>query len=145
MEFLQWIKRFWDANYSNTGYDAIKRRSGNGSAIVGSPVGAPIANSQKRSSVKPQVNPTNTHPVRNTLQSNNSNGNEIIAQFQAQVAELRSTLGETVKERDFYYGKLRQIENLVQKIEDPIITSGEFFKGVNEILYATEEGFEIPQ
>ena len=63
----------------------------------------------------------------------------------AQVNELKALLGETVKERDFYYGKLRQIETLVQKTDDPVTTSMDFFKSVNDIMYATEEGFEIPQ
>lgn len=58
---------------------------------------------------------------------------------------MKVLLSESVKERDFYYGKLRHIENLVQKTEDVGTTGTDFFKAVNDILYATEEGFEIPQ
>src|SRR6266567_8553389 len=28
LEFLQWMKRFWDANYGGQGYDAVGRRKG---------------------------------------------------------------------------------------------------------------------
>lgn len=48
------------------------------------------------------------------------------------------------KERDFYFNKLRDIEILTQKISDPAISQSDFFKKITEILYTTEEGFEIP-
>lgn len=28
LEFLQWVKRFWDANYGGQGYDPVARRKG---------------------------------------------------------------------------------------------------------------------
>ena len=49
------------------------------------------------------------------------------------------------KERDFYFNKLRDIEILTQKIAEPVITESLFFKQITEILYTTEDGFEIPQ
>ena len=48
------------------------------------------------------------------------------------------------KERDFYFNKLRDIEILTQKVTDSSITSSPFFKQITEILYTTEDGFEIP-
>jgi RP/EB family microtubule-associated protein len=132
LEFLQWVKRFWDANYPNNGYDAVRRRSGQATM-----------SSSTTQSRKPIVRQQQQQPIRNTTQHNapmpaHSSSN-------AQVNELKALLGETVKERDFYYGKLRQIETLVQKTDDPVTTSMDFFKSVNDIMYATEEGFEIPQ
>lgn len=136
LEFLQWIKRFWDANYPNNGYDAVRRRSGQ---VAATPMSNPA--------------PRKTAGMRPTLPRNSPQGNAIPHQptliqqhpAQQQLSELKLLLNETVKERDFYYGKLRQIETLVQKTEDPMVTSADFFKAVNEILYATEDGFEIPQ
>ena len=90
------------------------------------------------------------HSIKPTLQGNsprtavigqNSNFSPNGAQ---QSNELKLLLNETLKERDFYYGKLRQIEALVQKIDEPSLLGSEFYRKVNEILYATEDGFEIP-
>ena len=56
------------------------------------------------------------------------------------------------KERDFYFGKLRDIEILVQSTQD-LIKEGVYNAGgsdlskvlnkVQQILYATEDGFEV--
>jgi RP/EB family microtubule-associated protein len=56
-------------------------------------------------------------------------------------SELRTEMEGLEKERDFYYEKLRDIEVLLQEVEDrgegtPL--SASLFK----ILYATKEGFE---
>jgi len=32
LEFTQWLKKFWDANWSGEEYDAIGRRGGQGGA-----------------------------------------------------------------------------------------------------------------
>ncbi len=60
------------------------------------------------------------------------------------ITELKLSVDEMEKERDFYFNKLRDIEILTQKVTDPAITQSTFFKQVTEILYTTEEGFEIP-
>lgn len=60
------------------------------------------------------------------------------------ITELKLSVDEMEKERDFYFNKLRDIEILTQKVTDPTITQSPFFKQVTEILYTTEEGFEIP-
>ncbi|ELT87671.1 hypothetical protein CAPTEDRAFT_226241 [Capitella teleta] len=43
------------------------------------------------------------------------------------------------KERDFYFGKLRDIEVLCQENEDQSVV-----KSIMDILYATEDGFGPP-
>jgi RP/EB family microtubule-associated protein len=60
------------------------------------------------------------------------------------ITELKLSVDEMEKERDFYFSKLRDIEILTQKVTEPVITQSAFFKQVTEILYTTEEGFEIP-
>ena len=46
------------------------------------------------------------------------------------------------KERDFYFDKLRDIEILLQDIEDQGTGSGDHIASIFKILYATAEGFE---
>jgi RP/EB family microtubule-associated protein len=52
------------------------------------------------------------------------------------------------KERDFYFGKLREIEILIQEQLDIEEQAGEpevsCIKDIQAILYRTEEGFEVP-
>ncbi|KAK7595228.1 hypothetical protein V9T40_001661 [Parthenolecanium corni] len=58
----------------------------------------------------------------------------------AQLMELKITIDGLEKERDFYFGKLRDIEVLCQEADkNPIIQK------ILEILYATEEGFAPPE
>jgi len=70
--------------------------------------------------------------------------NEAVQQLTVQVKELSAHLEGLEKERDFYFNKLRDIEILVQQQlehtpED--ITLNE----IQKILYATEDGFEVPE
>lgn len=71
----------------------------------------------------------------------------MIIELNKQISELKLTVDGLEKERDFYFGKLRDIEILVQEeldvqqqenIETPIL------KDIQNILYSTEEGFEVP-
>ena len=51
------------------------------------------------------------------------------------------------RERDFYFSKLRDIELLIQQAmeADPELEKDEgLLKQIQNILYSTEEGFEIP-
>jgi len=83
----------------------------------------------------------------------NGNGTAIGANHLARMEELETRLGEmklTVdsleRERDFYYGKLREIEVLCQGNEEQEdIKLKEHVDKILEILYATEEGFAVPE
>ena len=62
-----------------------------------------------------------------------------------QVEELNATLVEKnlaieglEKERDFYFGKLRDIEVLAQELESADIAGPEFSQKILGVLYATE-------
>lgn len=91
-------------------------------------------------------NNANTLNTLNTL-NNNSNPQSALqlAALTKTITELKLSVDEMEKERDFYFNKLRDIEILTQKITEPAILSSLFFKQITEILYTIEEGFEIPQ
>lgn len=57
------------------------------------------------------------------------------------LAWLQLTVEGLEKERDFYFGKLRDIEVMCQESEDenPLIQK------ILEVLYATEDGFAPPE
>lgn len=65
-----------------------------------------------------------------------------IDDLQAQVMEMKLTVEGLEKERDFYFGKLRDVEVLCQEHE---LTGGPVVRKVLDILYATEEGFAVPE
>jgi RP/EB family microtubule-associated protein len=57
----------------------------------------------------------------------------------SQVAELKLTIDGLEKERDFYFGKLREIEILCQQADQ----SHEVVQSVLRIMYATDENQEF--
>jgi RP/EB family microtubule-associated protein len=57
--------------------------------------------------------------------------------------EMKLTVDSLERERDFYYGKLREIEVLCQS-NDQIDEKNLVTDKILEILYATEDGFAVP-
>ncbi|KAI8924650.1 calponin homology domain-containing protein [Entophlyctis helioformis] len=85
---------------------------------------------------------------------------ELVSEYQratndmlAQINELKGTVDQVEKEREFYFNKLREIELYIQNRLDASTVSGqglnveldETLKEVQGIMYKTEEGFEIPE
>lgn len=56
--------------------------------------------------------------------------------------EMKLTVDSLERERDFYYGKLREIEVLCQGTEPE--EKQALIDKILDILYATEEGFAVP-
>ncbi|XP_075216899.1 microtubule-associated protein RP/EB family member 1 isoform X2 [Lycorma delicatula] len=155
-EFLQWFKKFFDANYAGTEYDAKAARNGEelglggASAPRGGPASAPVRRIQP---TKP-VNSAPTRPVatrpavqkvpgsrgtgmpsRNVGSMNPRGDASRIEELNSQMMDMKLTIDGLEKERDFYFGKLRDIEVLCQEqeAENPVLQK------ILEILYATEE------
>ncbi|TFK38944.1 microtubule binding protein [Crucibulum laeve] len=147
LEFLQWIKRFWDSNYGGQGYDAVGRRKG---APMEPPATvAPLAAGGTRAGSGLGVGggraggrtPIGGH------RSGSAQPNEAVQQLQGQVKELSTHLEGLEKERDFYFEKLRDIEILVQQQQETLEADGKddhTLREIQKILYSTEEGFEVP-
>lgn len=64
-----------------------------------------------------------------------ANLNAQIEDLNTQLVESKLTIEGLEKERDFYFGKLRNIEVLAQEQESE---GGEFVQKVLDVLYATE-------
>ncbi|XP_040160666.1 microtubule-associated protein RP/EB family member 1 isoform X3 [Anopheles arabiensis] len=165
-EFLQWFKKFFDANYDGREYDALEARSGImlGQGAIQNELGVgelpttrihsrPAA-SATRGSIVSKVAPTRqmvqSPPSRigggvnvNTSKSSSQNSvtNQQIEELNSQISDMRLNFEGLEKERDFYFSKLRDIEILCQDDEQ---SQSPFVQKILEILYATEDGFAPP-
>ncbi|CCD25176.1 microtubule-binding protein BIM1 NDAI_0E03590 [Naumovozyma dairenensis CBS 421] len=174
LEFLQWSKKFWQQNKDSTEYDPNSRRKYRPNPSAGNSNG-PTSNITKRKTSGFGLNNNSSTSLHGgpivasrsaSLGMNRRVSNEQLivlqtelSQAQGSVQKLKKeidTYKETVtileRERSFYFGKLRDIEVLVQSTQD-LIKEGvyktetsdldKFLSKVQQILYATEEGFEV--
>merc|ERR1719400_3035898 len=164
-EFLQWFKKFFDANYDGHPYDplAALERVGLDPEIVLSSTAvnsfppaqanaiqlnaqtATVIHSRPR---MPQYQRAARAPA--APRSRPGGGGASVAQIEelnAIILEKNLTIEGLEKERDFYFGKLRDIEVMAQEQEGATVesTPGEFGQKILEMLYATEEGFAVPE
>jgi len=157
-EFLQWFKKFFDANYGGQEYDAIGIRGGE---EVGS--GVKVARSNGTSAVKPmsgmpkrspaprptpvaagqavKLNVGNAGGVRAVNGGSNMATQQQVDELTTQLLDMKLTVEGLEKERDFYFGKLRDVEVMCQENE---ASGGELVRKVLDILYQTEDGFAVP-
>ncbi|GCB61726.1 microtubule-associated protein RP/EB family member 1-like isoform X2 [Scyliorhinus torazame] len=150
-EFVQWFKKFFDANYDGKDYDPIFARQGQD---AGPPPnhGDQSFNKPKKAlgtgtTVTQKVHPTQKvaapKPVSATPKrpATVGNGDAQVAELAQQINVLKITVEDLEKERDFYFGKLRNIELICQENEqdnEPVV------QRIVDILYATDEGFAVP-
>lgn len=168
-EFVQWFKKFFDANYDGREYDALAARDNlpltanegkatNNTKPLMRPANKPVASqvaapkTVQNSTYNKPVAHTKTTTSNTSSKSSLNNGhaqNTQNAELQqenmrmvGEVNEIKSTLDGLEKERDFYFGKLRDIEVLCQEHEAENLTA---VKKILEILYATADGFAPPE
>jgi len=140
LEFLQWSKRFWDQYYPGGEYDAVARRKGGALPAGGAPRATGSAGGTRRvGGTTPTTGPRLAK----------AGGGPAAAALQQENNTLKETVVGLERERDFYFSKLRDIELLVQQAvdEDPELEKQEdgLVKLIQNILYSTEDGFEIPE
>ncbi|KAF5890164.1 DNA (cytosine-5)-methyltransferase 3A-like isoform X2, partial [Clarias magur] len=145
-EFVQWFKKFFDANYDGKEYDPEAARQGQ--EVTASQCPAPGLASKPRkgsletriSSVKPTApvapqriavaSPKRTAPP---VQRTDSGARE--DNLHMEISDLQCIIADLEKERNFYFGKLRNIELICQEKEgEPDPTLQKIFA----ILYATD-------
>ncbi|CAO3675931.1 unnamed protein product [Umbelopsis ramanniana] len=164
LEFMQWVKRFWDANFPGGAYDALARRKGRAAGGGGGTTSrAPTATGTRRPPVSTTAGRSASRTASGRMSSTGRQSSSsasanvldnhsaaMIIDLNKQIAELKVTVDGLEKERDFYFGKLRDIEILIQEqleanaaMEEPQEDPG-VLKEIQAILYNTEEGFEVP-
>uniref|UniRef100_A0A671SV74 Microtubule-associated protein RP/EB family member 3 n=1 Tax=Sinocyclocheilus anshuiensis TaxID=1608454 RepID=A0A671SV74_9TELE len=79
---------------------------------------------------------------RNMPMSRNGGSDAEIMELNQQLLDLKLTVDGLEKERDFYFGKLRDIELICQENESD---SNPVLGKILEVLYATEDGFAPPE
>jgi len=145
-EFIQWFKKFFDANYQGGEYDALGAR---GNVDVGGP--APMkavtngASRMPARSQAPRSRPAPPASNRTPMRPGGVSSAAVNAQIDDltnQLMESKLTIEGLEKERDFYFSKLRDIEVLAQEHEND---GGEFVQRALQVLYATEDGFAVPE
>jgi len=174
-EFLQWFKKFFDANYGGQEYDALDMRGGEdvGTATKAAPrslekptASTGIAKAKSMGAPKPSSGMPKRSPANRTQMTSRptarqagggggggvrsqNGGMNMDAQAHAQiedlntqVLEMKLTIEGLEKERDFYFGKLRDVEVLCQENES--LEGDMVRKQVLDILYQTEDGFAVP-
>jgi len=169
LEFLQWMKKYFDMHYGGDPYDAVGRRQGKGGAPPKTSPGSKkvsgnikTASSSMKSPTQPKV-PTGTSNVKvssgttpakatkatqpaskTTPPSSGGGGSERVQQLEQQVEELQAIAADLEKERDFYFNKLREVEVLCQSVDQNELTADIF-----RILSSSDEtegnGEEAPQ
>ncbi|KAI4893337.1 hypothetical protein NFI96_024142, partial [Prochilodus magdalenae] len=166
LDFIQWFKKFFDANYDGKEYDPVQARQGQ-DAIPPPDPGEQIFNLPKKSHhaassptaglfllllIRATRSSTST-PKSSTSTSRPSSAKKIpvttstpakgekeleaqVAQLNEQLNTLKLALEGVEKERDFYFGKLREVELLCQEQGQD---NGPFVERLMEVLYSTDE------
>lgn len=148
------MKGFHDRTTNGADYDAVARRErskGGKSARAGggAPRTARTARSGPSSTSTSEARPLNrrTNNPRRPVSGKPSGAS---AATQAKLKgltdenmELKLAVDGLERERDFYFGKLRDIEIMCQS-PDPELSKEDFIAQVTKILYATEDDFVSP-
>uniref|UniRef100_A0A8C2AZZ3 Microtubule-associated protein RP/EB family member 1 n=1 Tax=Cyprinus carpio TaxID=7962 RepID=A0A8C2AZZ3_CYPCA len=106
---------------------------------------------QRTSPTTPKTMPAPPHAIsstpstgtrRNMPVSRNGGGDAEIMELNQQLLALKLKVEGLERERDFYFGKLRDIELICQENE---CDSNPVLGKIMEVLYATEDGFAPPE
>uniref|UniRef100_A0A8C3ST84 Microtubule-associated protein RP/EB family member 2 n=1 Tax=Chelydra serpentina TaxID=8475 RepID=A0A8C3ST84_CHESE len=155
LDFIQWFKKFFDANYDGKEYDPVVARQGQdalpppdpGEQIFNLPkkshhANSPTAGAAKSSPVsKPGSTPSRPSSAKKATPSSSASKSDKdletqVIQLSEQVHSLKLALEGVEKERDFYFGKLREIELLCQEHGQE---NNDLVQRLMEVLYASEE------
>eukprot|EP00111_Clytia_hemisphaerica_P023667 TCONS_00069759-protein len=147
-EFCQWFKKFFDANYAGQEYDALAIRGGlqpiaDGKKPAAAGSRSMAAPSKSRAAPPKRTAAPKAAPVSKAPSSKGSGvSQQEMDTVTAELSEMKTSVDGLEKERDFYFGKLRDIEVLCQE-EGAVGTP--LSEKVLAILYATEDGFAPPE
>ncbi|KAJ3024189.1 UNVERIFIED_CONTAM: hypothetical protein HDU68_008279 [Siphonaria sp. JEL0065] len=153
IEFMQWLKKYWDQYYPGGPYDAAGRRGGSAVAATSykaaaSPIkkmaGAAPANAN-RSAIAPAAFGAAVASSKGSAVAPAAEYQKKLLEMTQHAEELKDTVGQVEKERDFYFAKLREIEMFVSgQLEENGVANKEALTFIQNIMYKTEDGFEPP-
>ena len=145
------MKRYFDINYNGEPYDAVGRRKGQdlfyilggGKVATGGAQAHAAPKLQPKSAVK-TVGSTSAAGSKAGVVSKSAVGGTKAGAvksgdagaLQAELSEMKLNMDTLEKERDFYFGKLRDIEMLMQANTG---LTNELTENVLKILYASED------
>ncbi|KAI2648824.1 Microtubule-associated protein RP/EB family member 2 [Labeo rohita] len=151
MNVDKWFKKFFDANYDGKEYDPVQARQGQ-DAIPPPDPGEQIFNLPKKSHhaasspTAGATRSTSSTPKSSTSTSRPSSAKKIPVmsatpakgekELEAQLNTLKLALEGVEKERDFYFGKLREVELLCQEQGQD---NGPFVERLMEVLYSADD------
>ncbi|XP_010727479.1 microtubule-associated protein RP/EB family member 2 isoform X2 [Larimichthys crocea] len=157
LDFIQWFKKFFDANYDGKEYDPVAARQGQdaipppdpGEQIFNLPkkshhaASSPTAGASRSSATTPKSSTPTSRPSsakKIPVPSAPAKGEkELEAQvthLTEEVNTLKSALEGVEKERDYYFSKLREVELLCQEHGEE---NAPFVDRLMEVLYASDE------
>ncbi|KAM6919882.1 microtubule-associated protein RP/EB family member 2 isoform 2-T2 [Lycodopsis pacificus] len=159
LDFIQWFKKFFDANYDGKEYDPVAARQGQdaipppdpGEQIFNLPkkshhaASSPTAGASRSSSTTPKISTPTSRPssakkipaITTPIPAKGEKELEAqVTHLTEQMNTLKSALEGVEKERDYYFSKLREVELLCQ---DQGEESAPFVDRLMEVLYASEE------
>merc|ERR1712226_603575 len=171
LEFCQWMKAEWDKTVGDPPpeYDPVavrethlKRKQGkrhtrklSGSQDLSNLDKSPMRNphgdapSPRRAATNASSLPTNKTAGTRLPSRKNGSGDHRVQELEAKLKDLQekadldaANIANLVKERDFYFDKLRKVEIKIQELDEP---KPPVVLEITEILYAVEEGFDVPQ
>ncbi|XP_068557729.1 microtubule-associated protein RP/EB family member 2 isoform X2 [Cebidichthys violaceus] len=159
LDFIQWFKKFFDANYDGKEYDPVAARQGQdaipppdpGEQIFNLPkkshhaASSPTAGASRSSSTTPKISTPTSRPssakkipaIVTPIPAKGEKELEAqVTHLTEQMNTLKSALEGVEKERDYYFSKLREVELLCQ---DQGEESAPFVDRLMEVLYASDE------
>lgn len=153
LEFLQWMKKFWDANSRGDVYNASERyvttpNSADASGAVSTSSSSGPRTSAARAPMASRAPGSVGRPsgIGGQARAPSAQSAAQIQQLTAQVLEMQTQCEGLEKERDFYFAKLRSIELIVGdriNLEHIEPEERDTLAKIQEVLYQTEEGFEV--
>ncbi|XP_019734495.1 microtubule-associated protein RP/EB family member 2 isoform X1 [Hippocampus comes] len=157
LDFIQWFKKFFDANYDGKEYDPLDARQGQdaipppdpGEQIFNLPkkshhaASSPTAGASRSSATTPKsATPTSRPssakkiPTASTPAKGEKELEAQVTQLTDQVNTLKVALEGVEKERDYYFSKLREVELLCQEQGE---NDAPFVARLMEVLYAMDD------
>jgi RP/EB family microtubule-associated protein len=160
IEFVQWLKHYHSHVASEEDYDGFAEREakfpglGKKDKRWNSYGGAAAAPAKKAApAAKKPMASNQARPASRAAPAKAAGGGdggaalkaaqEELAAQKEEISELNLNVDALTKERDFYFGKLRDVEILIQEKEGTVEANvQEAFEQIKAILYATDEAAE---